>query len=259
METEKHYFRVGLFLLLGLAGLVAFLMWMGVGGDQRTYKTYAIYFMGDVGGIKPGSSVKFKGLDVGSVISLRFDEQDPNYIRVLTRIDDHAPVNEDTVASVRFQDLIGTSVIALQNVDLQPEELVARTDEDYPIIPSRASDLEKVIASLPEAMETVRKLGEQGTKLLSDENLAAVSGILLSLDASMKTFDETLQRVARTAEKGEQILDGKVVGDLRDALAEGRAALREIRLLAKSLREDPSQIIRQPSYKGYTPGAQDAR
>lgn len=259
METEKHYFNVGLFLLLSIAGLVAFLLWMGVGGDQRTYKTYAMYFVGDVGGIKPGSSVKFKGLEVGSVDSLRFDEEDPNYIRVVARIDDHAPVNDNTVASVRFQDLIGTSVIALQNVDLMPAALVSREDAHYPVIPSRASDLEKVIASLPEAMETLRNLGEQGSKLLSDENLAAISSILLSLDTSMKTFDETLLRIARTAEKGEQILDGKVVTDLRDALAEGRSALREIRLLAKSLREDPSQIIRQPSYKGYTPGAKNAQ
>jgi phospholipid/cholesterol/gamma-HCH transport system substrate-binding protein len=261
METESHYFKVGVFLTLGIVGLVAFLMWMGATGDDRDYKTYAIYFLGDISGLKPGAAVKFKGLDVGAVQSLRFDEEDPNYIRVLVQVDEAAPITQHTVATVRFQDVIGTSAIALQNIVDMPEGMVAREDKNYPVIPSRPSDLEKVIASLPEAMETVRKLGEQGSKLLSDENLAALAGILVSLDGSLKTFDTTLQSVDRAAQKGETLLDGHVAHDLRDTLMEGRAALREIRLLAKSLRDDPSQVIRQPAYKGYTPaeGAENAR
>lgn len=259
METEEHYFKVGLFLTLGLIGLLTFLMWMGVAGDDRSYKTYAIYFTGDVSGIKPGSAVKFKGLDVGAVQSLRFAAKNPNYIRVLAEIDEAAPITARTVATVRFQDLIGTSAIALQNVEVMPETLVTRKDRTYPVIPSRPSELEKVIASLPEAMETLRTLGEQGSKLLSDENLAAFGSILLTLDNSLKSFDATLQQVSTVAEKSEKVLDGNVMLDLRDALAEARTALREIRLLARTLRDDPSQVIRQPNYKGYTPGGRDAR
>jgi phospholipid/cholesterol/gamma-HCH transport system substrate-binding protein len=259
METEQHYFKVGIFLTLGIIGLIAFLMWMGAAGDDRNYKTYAIYFIGDISGIKPGSAVKFKGLEVGAVQSLRFDEQNPNFIRVLASIDAAAPITEETVATVRFQDVIGTSAIALQNVDIMPEGMVVRKDNTYPVIPSRPSDLEKVIASLPEAMETVRKLGEQGSKLLNDDNLAALTAILSTLDTSLKTFDATMQIISRTADKSEKLLDGNVIVDLRDALSEARTALREIRLLAKTLRNDPSQVIRQPKYKGYTPAQGDAR
>lgn len=253
METEQHYFKVGVFLTLSILGMVAFLMWIGATGDERTYKTYAIFFTGDISGIKPGSAVKFKGLDVGSVKSLKFDPKDPNFIRVLVAIDESAPITQQTVASVRFQDVIGTAAIGLQNVEIMPDGLVMRQDLNYTIIPSRPSELEKVISSLPEALDTIRKLGEQGSKLLSDENLASFSTILVSLDASLKTFNLTLNGVANTVQKSEKLLDGNVIVDLRDALAEARSALREIKLLARSLRDDPSQVIRQPSYQGYTP------
>ena len=259
METEEHYFKVGVFLTLGIVGLVAFLMWMGVAGDDRSYKTYAIYFTGDVSGIKPGSSVKFKGLDVGAVQSLRFDENDPNFIRVLVEIDERAPIVPNTVATVRFQDLIGTSAISLQNAEAMPPTLVTREDKSHPVIPSRPSELEKVMASLPEAMDKVRTLGEQVSKLLSDDNIMAFSSILLTLDNSLRSFDATLQQVSGVAAKSEQVLDGHVMGDLRDALGEARSALREIRLLAKTLRDDPSQVIRQPNYKGYRAGGGNAQ
>ena len=98
------------------------------------------------------------------------------------------------------------------------EYLTKAEGEDYLVIGSERSGLEQVFTSIPELIEELTKLGVQGQKLLSDENVKEANLLLT---------------------------------DFRSMLAEGKVTMREIKMLAKTLREDPSQIIRGPQYKGY--------
>jgi len=215
METEKYYFRVGAFCLAVLAAFVYYLIVFG-GEEQRDMKRYAVYFDNSVAGLTRGAPIKLKGISVGIVDDIRFISRASDRILVVADIDEMAPIRTDTVATIAFQGITGTAYLSLENTSppgAPPVFLTRIKGEKYPVIASRKSDLQEVLSNAPDAMGGVIKAAEQVQKLLSDRNIEAAQAVL----------------------------------------AEAAGSLREIRLLARTLRDDPSVILRGSSYEGYKP------
>ena len=221
MEQDKYYFRVGLFVTIMIAIIIFVLGVFSTNRQQDIYITYAIYFDSSVNGLSLGSPVKYKGIDVGKVKSIEFDSYQNDFIRVLVDIVDTAPIRQDTQASLQLQGITGTSIISLEDTNDKDAPIVylSKEEEDeYLVISSAKSDLEQVFTSIPELMEELTRLSGQGQKLLSDENIKEMSRMMV---------------------------------DFRSLMVEGKQTMREFKMLAKTLREDPSQLIRGPKYKGY--------
>jgi phospholipid/cholesterol/gamma-HCH transport system substrate-binding protein len=214
METEKYYFRVGLFALAGMALFVWYLVIFHGGSGQGVIR-YATYFDSSVVGLARGAPVRHKGLDMGVVTDIHFVARDDDKILVLMDLSGTAPIRADTVAEIAFQGITGATYLALENTrsgeKLPPLE--AKPGADFPVIKSRPSDLQEVFAKLT-------GISDQIGKLLSDANIAAVQDVILSTQG---------------------------------ALGEAAGALREIRMLTRTVREDPSVILRGPEYQGYKP------
>ncbi len=221
MEQDKYYFRVGIFVALMIAAAIFVLGWFSTNRHKESYAAYAIYFEGSVNGLSLGAPIKLKGIDIGNVQEISFDSYENDLIRVIVDIIDSAPIRTDTKASLQMQGITGTSIISLENTN-KPEDkieyLTKKEGDEYLVIGSKKSGLEKVFTSIPELIEELTKLGVQGQRLLSDKN---IKGINL------------------------------MMSDLRGLLAEGKITMREVKMLAKTLREDPSQVLRGPQYKGY--------
>ena len=221
METEKYYFRVGLFFAVVSAAFVYYLIVFGGGQESRSLMRYAITFDHSVAGLTRGAPVKLKGIEVGLVDSIRFVSRDNDEIRVLADIDETAPVNGDTLASVAFQGITGTTYLALENdakPGAKPAPLVKKEGEKYPVIRSGPSELQTALSSAPAMISKLGKTADQAQRLLSDNNIAAVQGLL---------------------------------PEAHDALREAAGAFREFKMLARTLREDPSIILRGTKYDGY--------
>jgi phospholipid/cholesterol/gamma-HCH transport system substrate-binding protein len=239
METDKYYFRVGVFFLLVIAGFVYFLSMFILPDKSDKYYRYVIYFDGAVSGLTEGSRVTYKGIDVGYVSTIGFHSYQSDAIEVLVDIEKSAPIREDTVASVRLQGITGTSYIFLQNTrpDQPPVYLYPDEDGDYLEIPSQPSDLHAALTSAPEILGKISTVGDRINLMLSDRNLKTLSSILDSLDDLMaETNQESVEDIMRN-------LDG--------ALIEAKITLREYKLLAKTLREDPSLLLRRSKHQGY--------
>jgi len=218
MEQEKFYFRVGVFVSFTIAMLITVLTWFATSSYRQGTTPYAIYFDVAVNGLSLGSNVELKGINVGTVREIGFAPDKSGQIMVLADIISSAPIRNDTVATLRIKGITGTSLISLDNTDEDATPLAKKEGEKYPVIKSKLSGLEKVFTSMPELIDELTKLGVQGQKLLSDENIKAVNLMLT---------------------------------DLRGMLAEGKVTMREVKMLAKTLREDPSQILHGSEYKGY--------
>ena len=67
MESKINYTLVGLFVVLLLAGLTAFAFWLGKYGGEEEYDQYYTYFSESVAGLSTDTSVKYNGVDIGSV------------------------------------------------------------------------------------------------------------------------------------------------------------------------------------------------
>lgn len=243
MENEKRYFSVGLFVIGSVALACATILWFSTFGAQQRSTTYAIYFEGGVNGLSIGAPVQFKGLDVGRVASIEFKDHGDDRIRVLADIEDAAPVRNDTVASIRLLGITGASALALENTGEDTSPLKETPGEKYPVIQASASGLEKFFDELPKFIDRLTSLTERAELVLSDENLDSLT-VLLEASAGAMNDVSALTQQARG------VLNGRAGGELQDVFTEAKLAMREIKMLAKSLREDPSKILRGPTYEG---------
>jgi len=220
METEKYYFRVGVFCLAVAAAFVYYLINFGGGQESKSMTRYAVYFDNSVAGLTRGAPVKLKGIAVGLVDDISFVSRENDRILVVADIVETAPIRQDTVASIELQGITGTTYLSLQNTrpSEPPVYLKKGKGEKYPVILSEKSELQTVLSNAPEVMGGLARTATQMQKLLSDKNIIAAQGILLGSN---------------------------------EVLAEATGALRAIKMLARPLREAPSVIIRGAAHEGY--------
>lgn len=249
MESKANYVLVGAFVLAGLVLLAIFVGWLVRSGDHRRYDRYAINFQESVSGLSEGSIVRFRGIQVGRVFSLGLDPKNPEQVRVVVDIDDKLPIRVDTTASMKYQGVTGLSFIELTNGQPTSPKLEAKEGEEYPVITSTPSAVEKVMARVPEIIDRLGQVTERLNRAMGDENLAAFGETLGNLrtfsnalvsnrqaletlvgDASkaMKSVGESSRKFQRVVDKvDEDVIDA--VHSLRDVTEEAHGILADNR------------------------------
>lgn len=188
METRAHHVVVGAFVLLGLLAILAFTVWLGRASLDRRVDRYEIVFTGAVTGLQEGSGVRYRGIPVGRVVSLRIDPQDVGRILTLVDLDAGTPVKVDTYASVEAQGITGLALIQLEGGTQQAQKLTAEESDRPPRIPSRPGAFQRLVQSTPELLAEGVQLIRRATLLLDDANIGAFSRIL----EDMATLSGTL-------------------------------------------------------------------
>ena len=70
METKANHLAVGSFVLASIAGLMFFVLWLGKAEIDRELDAYHIYFSGSVSGLSVASTVRYRGVPVGTVTAI---------------------------------------------------------------------------------------------------------------------------------------------------------------------------------------------
>ena len=216
MERDAKYVAVGTFILLVIAMGVGFVLWYTDASDGRNYTRYEMQFAGSVNGLDRGSPVRYLGVDVGRVLRLGIDLQNATRVKVLVEVDQNTPISSATRASLGLQGVTGLLYINLYQAAGVERTAALRPGDKYPIIESVVSDFDTFLASLPELMGRANALLERVGRVLSDQNLEALSGTL----ASLRETSAGLPATARS------------VGALVDQL---RATIKEIHASAETL------------------------
>ena len=186
MERDAKYVAVAVFALSVLAAAFAFVWWYSGKGDRREYELYEVYFDGSVSGLAQGSPVRYLGVDVGRVESLRVDTENPGRVKILAEIDSTAPISGATRARLGLLGLTGLLYIDLQlEPDVDSTQPLAKGDR-YPVILSRKGDIEAFLERLPDLVGDVGAVVERIERVLSDENIAAVRGTLAALEETSR-------------------------------------------------------------------------
>ena len=71
MEREANYAAVGAFVLIVALIGALFVYWYSDTREHRSYQRYEIYFDGSVSGLARGAAVRYLGVDVGRVVTMR--------------------------------------------------------------------------------------------------------------------------------------------------------------------------------------------
>ena len=168
METDKHYFVEGLFIIALLAGAALFSVWL-VSSGHRDDVLYRIHFAESVSGLALGDPVKYRGVDVGTVKAMALDPADPRQVQVEVKLRKNAPVKTDTRATLKLKGLTGTVFIELSGGSAAATSLLAATPEgQIPEIPSEKSSLAAIVDELPKLIAKFSAIEDKTNKVVAD-------------------------------------------------------------------------------------------
>ncbi len=195
MESKVNYTVVGIFvLLLGLA-LVAGFVWLSQEKHNAVYEDYLVYLHEEVSGLSEQSPVRYNGVPVGLVKSIRLDERNPQLVRILLSIEKGTPITTSTVATLRTQGITGINFIGLSSETIDAPHLERHPGEQYPVIPAKPSILLELSEVLPRITKKITTLSESITKLLNDKNQKSVQESLEHIAIFTKTLSDNSENL----------------------------------------------------------------
>ena len=236
MSEKANQLRIGIFVVLGVAILLAALFLFGVRTALQPTYTLETYVPDNVEGLSVGSVVKLRGVTVGKVTEIGFSWNfykvvQPAFVVVRFRVQQKISpemfrkdfdealgtvVDRGLRAVVQVQGITGTSIIALQDLDpAKYPPLKFPWKPDYPYVPSAPSQLGQILAALDKTLSNLEKLD--------------VERLVESLDKTLKSASKALDRLSELDVKS---ISSGAVGVLDDA----SSAIHEIEGLATDAR-----------------------
>lgn len=203
METRSNHVLVGSVVLILLAVLVLFSVWLARlnAGVQREYD---IFFKESVDGLAKGSQVTFSGVPSGQVKEIAFYYPNPQLVRVRISVNDSTPVLEGTTATIQSS-FTGPSNIQLDGAIKGAPPIACPNEHPetecpfgVPQIPTKPGGLGALFNSAPKLLERLSTLTERLTELLSDSNQASIGGILANTNRLTKALADRGPEIAAT-------------------------------------------------------------
>lgn len=223
METRAHHLAVGIFVLVLVAAIAGFTVWITRSGGSQTSAYYTIRFGEDVTGLSVGGPVRYRGVQVGNVTDIRIDPDNPTFVRVTIQVSPDTPVVTDTVASLEAQGITGVLYVLLKGGTQGAQRMKVTDLTPYPEIPSAPGKFEALLASAPALLEHATQLVDRVSLMFSDENQKAISETLNNLQTITTTFADSKEGV------------GQALQSISGAADEISAMASQVRELAANL------------------------
>ncbi len=181
MGKDSYALVTGLFMAVLISGIIVIIIWLsGVQGKTRTYTAET---RGSVTGLKSGSIIYYRGIDVGKVKHIEFDANRPELITVTMEIDKNIQFTKGIYATLEMKGVTGLTQIALKDDGTNPELLEHSQSATFPI-PIKPSLLERLTLSGEQTIEQARDVMTNVNLLLSEQNLYQVEQILLNIETA---------------------------------------------------------------------------
>lgn len=219
METRARFVLIGLFTIVGFLATLGFILWLAKVQLDRTYAQYDILF-GTVAGLSQTAAVRYNGVDVGSVLSIALDRDDPALVRVRIEVFASTPVRTDTIATLASQGVTGVSFIALEGGSAAAERLEVVPPAEVPMIRSEKSVVQDLMISGPDLLAEATALIAQVRSFATPKNRDAIAGILSNLQEATGRIDALATRAEATLSRLDTVLTSadKIVTSTDDLL-----------------------------------------
>ena len=265
MTTEA---KVGAFVLGCFAVLAFTLIYLinaQLGGHTVPYRTYLRY----AGGLEPGASVLFGGIDVGKVTGVRPAVSDPSRIEILVGVKDNTPVNEKSVAKLGLVSVMSGAALSITTGSNDAKRLLPEST-----IPSQeAASLDEITNKMAVVADNANGLitevrgelqGISGDARTLLANLNSVTGqpnqrkirdVLDNVDAMLATerpkidrLTDQLNALSQHADETVQNVNG-TVSEVREPVRKDLAELQDTLLETRRLLADMQVLVKANDYK----------
>lgn len=265
MNTEA---KVGAFVLTCFAVLaftVIYLVNAQYSGGTAQYRTYLRY----AGGLEPGASVLYGGMNVGKVTAVRPWATDPTRIEILLEVKKDTPLNEKSIAKLGFVSVMNSAALSITTGSIDAKrlppgsainsqeaasldeiagKLAGVADSANSLIVQAQGELNGITGNVNHLLQNLDTMTGPRNQKKVQAILDNVNGLLAEERPKIERLTDQLARVSEHADITIQNVNGTVT-DLRDPvrtdLAELQATLNEARGLLQSMQI----IVRANDYK----------
>ena len=219
METRAKYVVIGSMVLAAIAA--AFLFVIRLTQTQTDFDQYDVIFTERVSGLSVGAAVRFNGIQKGEVDTLSIDPEDPSIVIARVRVDKDTPVKVDTKAELELVGFTGLAIIQFVGGGANQPLLKEVSEDDIPKIKADTSGFAAFLEGSGDVLA-------QASRLLSDENISGISGIITNIETMTGAFAENEDDIVATLENINAITTdlAKVTAKL-DAAATGLQSFME--------------------------------
>jgi len=238
MEGKINYTIVGLFVVLLLAGLIAFAFWLGKYGGKQEYDYYNVYMSESVSGLSPDVSVKYRGVDVGTVEYIGINPKNAEEVELLLKIKHGTQIKVDTTATLESFGITGLAFIELKGSS-KDAPLLRKTKDTIPVIPASPSTFAQIDKSLSLLAAKSAMALDKFDRLLSEKNLQNIEDILSETKMFVKDIREQLQGFQNVVDNG-VVMEKRIAG----AFEKVEAASVSVEKMADSLEKNYADVGR---------------
>ena len=265
MTTEA---KVGAFVLSCFAVLaftVIYLLNAQYSAGSVHYRTYLRY----AGGLEPGASVLYGGINVGKVTAVRPWATDPTRIEILVDVTKNTPLNEKSVAKLGFVSVMNSAALSITTGTIDAKRLAPGST----ITSQEAASLDEIAGKLANVADSANALITQAQGELNDisgnvnhllanldnmtgpPNQKKIQAILANVDLlltnerpKIERLTDQLSKVADHADDTIQNVNGTVT-DLRAPMRKDLADLQTALEQASGLLQSMQTVVRANEYK----------
>ena len=146
MASQKAKLAVGLFVACGIGITLMAIIWLGMSRYLEKGSFYAAYFDESVQGLSKDSPVKYRGVSIGRVESIKV-APDAKLIQVLLKIESDQVLDRSIVAQLKDVGITGSMFVELdRKKEGEPDRSPRITfPSEYPIVASKPSEFSKLL------------------------------------------------------------------------------------------------------------------
>jgi phospholipid/cholesterol/gamma-HCH transport system substrate-binding protein len=224
MENRAYALAAGFFVLvLGIA-LVAGVLWLN--RDERVGGLpYVVTTTRAVSGLKVEAPVRYRGVDVGKVETIRFDPTEPGRVLIGISVDPDTPLTRGTYAQLGFQGVTGLSFVQLDDDGAMRQPLATAAD-----LPARIPMRPSLFDTAEELVTAFGEIADRLNGLLAHDNQKVLIGTLASIDdaaAQARKLAENLEPAATSL--------APLLADMRAAVNDARGAVKRAEVMVESM------------------------
>lgn len=209
MESRINYIIVGAFVVFISIGLAGFVFWLEKFGSQDDFRYYKTFMKESVSGLSLDASVKYRGVNVGTVKSIRINPDNSEEVELLLRVKKETPVKEDMVVILKFYGFTGLAFVEIGGGS-KISPLLNSLNGEIPVIKSAPSTYTKINESLPDIARNLSKSLAKIEILLDEENLKNIResiNNIRDITFHVKNYKDDID----TLVKNGVVMEGKVI------------------------------------------------
>lgn len=226
MENKSHALAAGAFVLVLSGLLIAMAIWLT--RDTGEHVLIDITTRDAVNGLQPQAAVRFKGINVGKVLSIGFDRNTPGQVLVRLAVSDETPVTRSTFATLGFQGVTGIAFVELDDKG-ESQELLVTTGAEVPRLPMRSGLVGQLTDQGGRLLAQLEESSQRVNQLLGAQNQQALIGSITALGQAAAGFAPVLSEAGSTLQsfRGVTVRLGESLGEVTKTSTElNRLAMR---------------------------------